>query len=273
MRISASAVSTDGLTVKSFGAPEEKADADDSDPPSPPRDRALSGTGAKLPHLSGAVQIGLRRGGDQRVGPAWGIGCPAANDGGRHADRRRRRGDSPVHRDGGLDEGVQAASRRPPSGHRVSIPGRFSRTGVPRYLHLQRGSVTDTTICRFPRRQFDGFIKTRPAMERRLLAMASNELAAAQDQMVVLGRKTAQERVASFLLGLIRRQERLGRDGKAIRLTMTRSDIADYLGLTTETVSRTFTNLRADGFIELDGTTLVRALDREALRHIAEGAA
>jgi len=89
----------------------------------------------------------------------------------------------------------------------------------------------------------------------------------------VLGRKTAQERVASFLLGLIRRQERLGRDGKAIRLTMTRCDIADYLGLTTETVSRTFTNLRADGFIELDGTTLVRALDREALRHIAEGAA
>ncbi len=134
-------------------------------------------------------------------------------------------------------------------------------------------ALTDTTICRFPRRQFDGFIKTRPAMERRLLAMASNELAAAQDQMVVLGRKTAQERVASFLLGLIRRQERLGRDGKAIRLTMTRSDIADYLGLTTETVSRTFTNLRADGFIELDGTTLVRALDREALRHIAEGAA
>lgn len=107
-------------------------------------------------------------------------------------------------------------------------------------------------------------------MERRLRAMASNELAAAQDQMVLLGRKTAQERVASLLLGLIRRQERLGRDGKAIRLTMTRGDIADYLGLTTETVSRTFTGFRVNGLIDLDGTTLVRVRDRPGLEAIAE---
>lgn len=131
-------------------------------------------------------------------------------------------------------------------------------------------ALTDTTICRMPRRQFEGMVETYPAMERRLRAMASNELAAAQEQMVMLGRKTAQERVASFLLGLIRRQERQGRDGKAIRLTMTRTDIADYLGLTTETVSRTFTSLRGDGHIELDGTTLVRVLDRAALQQIAE---
>jgi CRP/FNR family transcriptional regulator, anaerobic regulatory protein len=133
-------------------------------------------------------------------------------------------------------------------------------------------ALTDTTVCRFSRRQFDGFVDGRPAMERRLLAMASNELAAAQNQMMLLGRKTAQERVASFLLSLIRRQELLGRDGKAIRLTMTRSDIADYLGLTTETVSRTFTGLRADGLIELDGTTLVRVRDRAGLQVIAENA-
>jgi CRP/FNR family transcriptional regulator, anaerobic regulatory protein len=134
-------------------------------------------------------------------------------------------------------------------------------------------ALTDATVCRFPRRQFDGFVDGRPAMERRLLTMASNELAAAQEQMMMLGRKTAQERVASFLLGLICRQERLGRDGKAIRLTMTRSDIADFLGLTTETVSRTFTGLRGEGLIELDGTTLVRVRDRDALRQIAEAVA
>jgi CRP/FNR family transcriptional regulator, anaerobic regulatory protein len=131
-------------------------------------------------------------------------------------------------------------------------------------------ALTDTTVCRMPRRQFEEVVEAYPAMERRLLMMASNELAAAQDQMVMLGRKTAQERVASFLLGLIRRQERLGRDGKAIRLTMTRTDIADYLGLTTETVSRTFTGIRGAGHIELDGTTLVRVLDRAALQLIAE---
>ena len=131
-------------------------------------------------------------------------------------------------------------------------------------------ALTDATICRIQRRPFENMIELYPAMERRLLAMASNELAAAQEQMMMLGRKTAQERVASFLLGLIRRQERLGHDGKAIRLTMTRTDIADFLGLTTETVSRTFTVFRAAGHIELDGTTLVRVLDRDGLRQIAE---
>jgi hypothetical protein len=64
-------------------------------------------------------------------------------------------------------------------------------------------------------------------------------------------------------------EERLGRDGKAIRLTMTRSDIADYLGLTTETVSRTFTGFRAARLIELDGTTLVRVDGEEVRRFVA----
>lgn len=131
-------------------------------------------------------------------------------------------------------------------------------------------ALTDTTVCRFARRSFEGFVEERPAMERRLRAMASNELAAAQDQMVLLGRKTAQERVASFLLSLVCRQERLGRDGKAIRLTMTRNDIADYLGLTIETVSRSIGALRRLGIVALDSSTLVRIPDRNRLASIAE---
>ncbi len=132
-------------------------------------------------------------------------------------------------------------------------------------------ALTDTTVCRLAKRQFENFVDDHPAMERRLRAMASNELAAAQDQMVLLGRKTALERLASFLLGLIRRQERLGRDGKAIRLTMTRNDIADYLGLTTETVSRALTGVRNQGVIALDGTTLVLVRDRARIEAIAQG--
>ena len=133
-------------------------------------------------------------------------------------------------------------------------------------------ALTDTTLCRFAKRQFENLVDDHATMERRLRAMASNELAAAQDQMVLLGRKTAVERVASFLLGLIRRQERLGRDGKAVRLTMTRNDIADYLGLTIETVSRTMTGFRTDGVVELDGPTLVRVRDRARIEAIAQGA-
>ncbi len=131
-------------------------------------------------------------------------------------------------------------------------------------------ALTDTTVCRFARPAFESFVEDRPAMERRLRIMASNELAAAQDQMVLLGRKTAQERVASFLLSLVYRQERLGREGKAIRLTMTRNDIADYLGLTIETVSRSFSALRGLGIIELDSSTLVRIPNRARLAAIAE---
>jgi CRP/FNR family transcriptional regulator len=131
-------------------------------------------------------------------------------------------------------------------------------------------TLTDVTLCRFPRRQFEGLVESFPKMEHRLLAMASHELAAAQEQMVLLGRKTAQERVASFLLGLARRKERLGKDVETLTLTMTRSDIADYLGLTIETVSRTFTALRKLGCIELDGAAVVKIVDRDALEELAE---
>ena len=94
-------------------------------------------------------------------------------------------------------------------------------------------AITDVRICRFPRRQLERLLEQFPRMERRALAMASNELAAAQEQMMLLGRKTAHERIASFLLSLARRAEQRGGDGDTIRLPMTRTDIADYLGLTT----------------------------------------
>jgi CRP/FNR family transcriptional regulator, anaerobic regulatory protein len=131
-------------------------------------------------------------------------------------------------------------------------------------------TLSDVTLCRFPRRQFEGLLEEMPRMERRLLSMASNELAAAQEQMVLLGRKTARERVASFLLGMVHRTERAGRPSDVVVLPMTRADIADYLGLTTETVSRTFTSLRTDGVIALDGANRVRILDLEGIEELAE---
>ncbi|HZS85707.1 MAG TPA: cyclic nucleotide-binding domain-containing protein [Stellaceae bacterium] len=132
-------------------------------------------------------------------------------------------------------------------------------------------ALTPVTVCRFPRRQLERLLEEFPAVERRLLAMASNELAAAQEQMVLLGRKTAQERIASFLLTLLRRGQRLGRSAERVKLPMTRADIGDYLGLTTETVSRAFTNLRRCGCIALEGACNVHLLDRDRLEELAEG--
>lgn len=132
-------------------------------------------------------------------------------------------------------------------------------------------ALTRATLCRFPRRQLERLLDDFPALEKRLLALASNDLAAAQEQMMLLGRKTAHERIASFLLGLADRQERLGGDGEVVHLPMTRTDIADYLGLTTETVSRVFTCLKKRRWIALRGNDEVELSDREAIEDLATG--
>ena len=108
-------------------------------------------------------------------------------------------------------------------------------------------------------------------MAHELLRMAAHELAAAQDQMVLLGRKTATERVASFLLDLHRRALRQDRNSESFRLAMSRTDIADYLGLTKETVSRAFTWLKTRGLIRLLPGDAVRIVDARALTRLAEG--
>lgn len=132
-------------------------------------------------------------------------------------------------------------------------------------------ALTPAMLCRFPRRKLEGLFEEMPKLERRLLGMASNELAAAQDQMVVLGRKAAGEKVASFLLLLSNRQVARHVDANPVIVPMSRADIADYLGLTTETVSRTFTQLKTKGWISLQAQGRVLIRDEEALRDLAEG--
>ena len=132
-------------------------------------------------------------------------------------------------------------------------------------------AITAVKVCRFPRRQLEHLLDEFPKMEKRLLAMASNELAVAQEQMMLLGRKTAHERIASFLLAVAARQARSGRGGERIALPMTRTDIADFLGLTTETASRVFTSLKKQGYIELETAGTVRIANRDTLEELATG--
>ena len=100
----------------------------------------------------------------------------------------------------------------------------------------------------------------------------SDELCEAQTQMLTLGRKTALERLASFLLMLARRAAHRGEPTNPVRLCMTRTDIADCLGVTDETVSRTFSQLVERGLIRLLKRHEVLLLKRDALEQIAEGA-
>lgn len=110
-------------------------------------------------------------------------------------------------------------------------------------------TVGPTLLCRFPRERFMSLLERYPMLEKELLSRASSELAAAQEQMLLLGRKSARERVASFLLALARRQAASGR--ASVELAMSRYDIADYLGLTIETVSRAIQAANAEGLIRM----------------------
>lgn len=136
-------------------------------------------------------------------------------------------------------------------------------------------AIAPAELCRFPRSRFDGFIEGHPHMERRLYALAAHELAAARQQLVLLGRKTAAEKLASFILMLADRSGEEGvpaHPGDTVALPMSRNDIADYLGLRIETVSRELTALKTARLIQLTGTHTLRLLDREQLEAMAEGA-
>ena len=123
--------------------------------------------------------------------------------------------------------------------------------------------------CRFSRPGLRGLMNEFPALVRRLMSFAAHELALAQEQMLLLGRKTARERLASFLHARCLE----GAPGLRTRLVlpMTRGDIADYLGLTIETVSRTLGLLKAAGVIAIPSGAEIVILDPRGLALLAAG--
>jgi CRP/FNR family transcriptional regulator, anaerobic regulatory protein len=123
--------------------------------------------------------------------------------------------------------------------------------------------------CRYVHGRFDALLERFPDLRRRLLHDAVDELVEAQNHMLLLGRKTSAERVASFLLRLSDRQRRHGMPAQPVRLPMTRADIADYLGLTTETVSRTITRFKTQRLIRLMPNSEVELLDEFRLSALA----
>jgi CRP/FNR family transcriptional regulator len=130
-------------------------------------------------------------------------------------------------------------------------------------------AVTEVRVCRYPKMRLEDLFNEFPAMERRLLAVASNDLAAAQDQMLLLGRKTALERVASFLHLLVTRLKRKDLPGDRLALPMTRTDIGDYLGLTIETVSRSLSRLKRDKVIRFASAQDVEIVSLDRLAELA----
>ncbi len=137
------------------------------------------------------------------------------------------------------------------------LPSDFvGRPGRERVAYDVR-AVTPVVMCCFRRRPFEEMLERMPHIAGRLLQMTLDELDAAREWMLLLGRKTAREKIASLLAIFARREGSLdpARGGRriAFELPLTREAMADYLGLTLETVSRQVSALKREGTIVLEG--------------------
>jgi len=118
-------------------------------------------------------------------------------------------------------------------------------------------ATTDLQLCCFRRAPFQQMLHDTPHISQRLLEMTLDELDAAREWMLLLGRKTAREKIASFLAIIARRDVKVQQSGLLnevdFDLPLTREAMADYLGLTLETVSRQMSALKRDEVIRLEG--------------------
>jgi CRP/FNR family nitrogen fixation transcriptional regulator len=127
---------------------------------------------------------------------------------------------------------------------------------------LTAEAVDDVVLIAYRRDRLNDLVKSDPAFAEQLMSSTLESLDRAHEHAVMLGRKTALERMASFLLDLLRRTA----GGDRVELPMQRSDIADHLGLTIETVSRTLTQMMRAGLIRVQAGRTVILADRAHLQ-------
>jgi len=154
-----------------------------------------------------------------------------------------------------LLEGIMRLYRLLPDGRRqivgFALPGDFLGMTISGRHGFSADSIGPVTVCRFARDPFARFVEDKPHLLRRITELAVRELSWARDHMVLLGRRSAQEKVATFLIGWRDRLVQLRGPSATVPLPMSRQDIADYLGLSIETVSRTFTKLQRERVIDI----------------------
>jgi CRP/FNR family transcriptional regulator len=134
---------------------------------------------------------------------------------------------------------------------------------------LTAEAATETEICAMPKAIIDRIVADNPELEHKLHEQALVELDEARDWMLTLGRKTAQEKVASFLYMIAIHFDPESVDRSDFELPLSRADIADFLGLTIETVSRQLTKLRAEDVILIENNRHVSIPDMDRLAHFA----
>lgn len=174
-----------------------------------------------------------------------------------------------------VTEGVVRLSKLLSDGRRqitgFLLPGDLVGIAMGERYAYSAEAIGAVRLCRFPTDRLRQLFERYQKLETRLLGIACDDLVAAQDHMVLLGRMTARERLLRFLVSLTQRMADRGGAPDRVHLPMVRADIADYLGLTVEHVSRTFRALADDGLIRLATATDIELANLDRIHREIEG--
>jgi CRP/FNR family transcriptional regulator len=136
-------------------------------------------------------------------------------------------------------------------------------------IHPSFAKALETSmVCEIPYDTLDDLSNTMPKLKKQVLKLMSNEIRADQEMLTLLNRKNAEQRLATFIQSLSASYKARGLSAIEFRLSMTRSDIGNYIGLTVETISRLFNRFHKSGIIQIDGK-LVKIIDSEKLGQLA----
>lgn len=131
-------------------------------------------------------------------------------------------------------------------------------------------AIETTTVCEIPFDRLDELAESLPELRRQLMRIMSKEIREDQQMMLLLSKKNADERIATFLVNLATRFRRRGYSSQSFRLPMSRNEMGNYLGLAVETVSRVFTRFQKNGLIVANGKE-VKVVDPINLCSLAGG--
>jgi len=131
-------------------------------------------------------------------------------------------------------------------------------------------ALETTTVCEIPYVKLDELSLQLPQLHRQIMRLMSREIRSDQQMMILLSRKTASERIASFIINLSSRFRMRGYSATSFRLSMSRNDIGSYLGLAIETVSRIFTRLQQQNIIQIEGRQ-INIINLDKLYYLADG--
>jgi len=174
-----------------------------------------------------------------------------------------------------LNSGAVALQRSLPDGRRQVLDflwrGDVIGVGDAERFGYDAVTLADTALCTVSRPVLDRLMEDYPELASRLARIGAERLTHAFDRMTLLGRLSAEEKLAAFLLELSERQGRCGGRSNPVWVPMCTTDIADYLGLRVETVSRRTTTFQKKGLIRRVEPHRIALLDPAGLREIAEG--